>query len=151
MSQENRQNATLRRLEALVGEWSIEITLPGDPPTKVVGQSTCEWLESGNFLLERSSAEQADFPTSYAIIGCDDVLGTYSILYSDSRDVRRLYAMSFDGTVWKQWRNEPGFFQRFTGTFSDDGSTITAKWEQSTDGATWELDFDLLYTKITAE
>jgi hypothetical protein len=35
-----------------------------------------------------------------------------------------------------------------TGTFSDDGKTIPGAWEVCHDGATWEHDFDLTYTKI---
>ncbi len=38
--------------------------------------------------------------------------------------------------------------QRFTGTFSDDGSVITARWERSKDGSTWEHDFDQRYSKV---
>ena len=46
------------------------------------------------------------------------------------------------------WREAPGFFQRFTGTFSDDNNTITGRWEGSRDGSNWEPDFDMTYTKV---
>ena len=39
--------------------------------------------------------------------------------------------------------------ERYTGTFSDDGRVITGCWEIRHDGATWEHDFDLTYTKVT--
>jgi hypothetical protein len=57
--------------------------------------------------------------------------------------------MSFNDGVWKMWRNDPGFFQRFIGTFSKDGKSISAQWENSSDGKTWEHDFDLTYTKVS--
>jgi len=57
--------------------------------------------------------------------------------------------MTFSGSVWKMWRQAPGFWQRFSGTLSDDGSSITAMWEKSPDGSTWEHDFDLIYSKVT--
>jgi hypothetical protein len=41
----------------------------------------------------------------------------------------------------------PRFFQRFQGTFSDDGRTIAAYWERSEDGQSWQRDFDIRYTK----
>jgi len=50
--------------------------------------------------------------------------------------------------VWKLWRNSPGFSQRFEGHFSADRNTITARWEKSFDGSTWEHDFDLMYSKV---
>jgi hypothetical protein len=44
--------------------------------------------------------------------------------------------------------SRPGFFQRFTGTFSTDRRTITGGWEGSRDGSSWEPDFDVTYTKV---
>lgn len=138
----------LERLEAFVGRWNVEIRLPTEPPEMIQGQVTFEWLPGNFFLVYRSGADRPDFPRSEAIIGCDNALGTCSMLYSDSRGVARLYAMSLSNGVWKLWRDDPGFAQRFTGTFSPDGHTITARWEKSSDGANWEHDFDLTYTRI---
>ena len=57
--------------------------------------------------------------------------------------------MSLRENTWKLWRDFPGFSQRFTGTFSDDYKIITARWEKSSDGSKWELDFELTYTKVS--
>jgi hypothetical protein len=61
--------------------------------------------------------------------------------------------MSVSDGVWKLWRDSPDFSpldfsQRYTGSFSDDGKTISGAWEICHDGATWEHDFDLTYTKL---
>ncbi len=56
--------------------------------------------------------------------------------------------MSFSDGMWKMWRNAPGFSQRYESAVSQDGKTITARWEKSSDGSTWEHDFDVKYTKI---
>jgi hypothetical protein len=138
----------LKRMEMLVGAWQIEITLPGEPPMVVQAQATFEWSTEGAFLVQRSSAERADFPKGVSIIGCDGVLESYSVLYYDSRGIARLYHMSLSDREWKQWRDDPAFRQRFTGTFSEDGNTITARWEKSSDGKQWELDFEGVYTKV---
>jgi hypothetical protein len=71
------------------------------------------------------------------------------MLYADSRSVFRVYQMSLSGGVWKIWRDSPQFYQRFTGTFSDDGNTITGQYEFSSDGTNWATDFDLTYRKVT--
>jgi hypothetical protein len=63
------------------------------------------------------------------------------------RDVARIYQMSLEGGVWKMWRAAPGFSQRITGTFSDDGNTITCHGELSRDGSNWEQDLDVTYTR----
>ena len=59
--------------------------------------------------------------------------------------------MSLSNEVWKLWRDAPEFSQRFSGTFSDGGNTITGAWETSSDGSNWELDFDLTYKKVALE
>jgi hypothetical protein len=112
------------------------------------GLTTFEWLEGESFLVQRSQVADDDFPDGVMIIGCDDATGRYTQCYSDSRGVYRIYQMSLDGGVLKLWREEPGFSQRFIGTFSDDGGAIAGAWERSSDGLAWEHDFHLKYTKV---
>jgi hypothetical protein len=57
--------------------------------------------------------------------------------------------MTLSNGVWKLWRDAPDSFpQRFSGTFSDDGNTITDRWEKAEDGSNWATDFDLIYRKV---
>lgn len=39
------------------------------------------------------------------------------------------------------------FAQRFTGTFSEDGDTISGAWEKCFSGGDWLHDFDLIYRR----
>jgi hypothetical protein len=80
-------------------------------------------------------------------MGRDETSGEYCVLYADARGVSRIYQMSLDERVWRMWRTAPGFHQRFEGRLSADGSTIEAQWEKSSDGKTWEADFDMKYLK----
>jgi len=156
MMQENQQtsfksNPALDQLAPLLGEWNIEITSVSsfeDPSAVVRGHSSFAWLEGGAFLLQHSEILHSDFPRSTAVMGPDDEAGTYRMLYYDSRGVSRIYRMTFSGGIWTLWRDFPGFSQRFQGTFSEDGKTITAYWEKLSDGSNWEHDFDLTYTKV---
>jgi hypothetical protein len=58
-----------------------------------------------------------------------------------------VYQMAFDDGAWRMWRDAPGFSQRFSGVFSDDGNSIRGTWEKSADGSTWEHDLELVYTR----
>jgi hypothetical protein len=136
-------------LDVLVGEWQIELSFPANLEHTVVGRATCEWLEDGALLVMRSGNKSGGPPSSLSVIGKDDSADGYTILYTDDRDVSRIYQMSLKGGTWRQWRETPGFHQRFIGTFADDGTVIIARWEKSTDGAEWEHDFDLRYFKVT--
>jgi hypothetical protein len=56
--------------------------------------------------------------------------------------------MTLEDGEWKIWgRSGEDFFQRFSANLSDDGNTITGRWEKSSEGSEWETDFDLTYTR----
>ena len=58
------------------------------------------------------------------------------------------YRMVVEDGIWKLWRDAPGFWQRYDGVFSSDGTTIAGAWEGSSDGKAWKHDFELNYTKV---
>ena len=136
------------RLEALVGEWTLQAQPPDGPPWPGGGRVVFEWLGGAPLLIERWQIDMPEAPDGVAVIGCDGINGTYYQLYTDERDVQRVYEMSLDGSVWKLWRSGPPFSQRFTGTFSEDGTSIAGRWEMAEDGETWTTDFDLTYSKV---
>ena len=145
-------NPALEGLGVFVGEWNLEVTsmsFRNVPSAVERGRASFSWLDGGAFLLQRSEISNAEFPRSVAVIGPDDAAGTYGMLYFDSRGVSRIYKMTFSEGIWTLWRNFPGFSQRFHGTFNDDNNIIKARWEKSSDGSNWELDFELTYTKLT--
>jgi hypothetical protein len=149
-----KSGGPLAALAPLVGEWRMVAVFPGMPPTGDGAHVWFEWLPGGQFLIQRWEVPVPEAPDGIAIIGPDpDRAGGYLQHYFDTRGVARVYKMSFGAGVWKLWRDEQDFSpldfrQRFTGTFSEDGATITGAWELSHDGATWEHDFDLAYTRI---
>ncbi|QLD89607.1 hypothetical protein HWV07_11425 [Natronomonas salina] len=149
-------NPVLGRLDALVGEWEMQMSI--GEQTLSGGRATFEWIEDGAFLVYRGEAEETSelaaelgenspLPT-VSIIGVDDATEQFTMLYSDARGVFRVYEMTLNSGEWELWRDAQGFAQRFTGTFSDDGDTITGTWEKSEDGSDWEHDFDLSYVKV---
>jgi hypothetical protein len=138
----------LRRLEPLVGDWTLEASFPGGEPWPGGGTVTFEWHPSGAHLVERATIEHPEAPDSVSIIGCDAANGTYFQLYSDSRGVCRVYEMSIRDREWKLWRDGEPFSQRSTGTIGDDGNTITGRWEIAEDGTNYSTDFDLTYHRV---
>jgi hypothetical protein len=145
-----------RRLGPLLGLWDTTATVAGKVTMR--GWSSFAWADEGEFLVQRADADppgedvprewidNSPFPTT-SVIGWDDASRMFSMLYSDARGVLRVYGMDLDGAQWRIWRAAEGFNQRFTGTVSPDGKTITAHWEMSKDGLKWAKDFDLTYTR----
>jgi hypothetical protein len=48
-------------------------------------------------------------PQAVLVIGRDQAKGEYDVLYFDRRPMSRIYHMSLDGSVWRMWREAPGF------------------------------------------
>jgi hypothetical protein len=109
------------------------------------GRAEFARVEGGAFLLQHATADL--LPTApdvwrqnspipiVTVIGTDDPSRAFSYLYADSRGVRRVYQMTLADLVWKiQGQAGPRSFQRFPGTFSEDGQT-------------WQRDSDIRYTK----
>jgi hypothetical protein len=156
----NRADA-LARLGIFVGEWVMEARFPGDQPTPSnatgggpVVRGRFEWALDRQFLLQRTEIPIPEAPDSLAIVSVDLETGAYTQHYYDSRGVVRLYAMSLADGVWTLTRESPDFTpldfrQRFTGTFSEDGHTISGAWEKCLDGAAWEHDFTLTYRRVS--
>jgi hypothetical protein len=142
-----KPNPVLKELEIMVGQWNLVGSHPVIPGS-VHGHASFEWVGDGAFLSWHTDFEQTGPPSRIAVIGRDDSVDTYSILYFDERGVSRIYEMSLMNGIWKMWRNAPGFSQRMTGTVIDDRSTIMIHWEKSSDGSIWEPDLDLTYTKV---
>jgi hypothetical protein len=148
----------LERLERLIGAWAMDITLAGQ--TVVRGRAEFSWFEGRAFVVQHVTAEpfltttpeqwrtNSPFPI-VTVIGLDDSSGLLSYLYTDGRGVRRIYRMTLEDDVWEiSGQAGPRFFQRFRGTFSRDGRTLTAYWERSENNKSWLRDFDVRYTKV---
>lgn len=150
MKDQSQHNPALADLEFLSGEWDMELSnAPFLPRHDDVahGHVSFEWVEDGALLVMRQSEQSGQPPSARWAIGRDESGPGYTVLYSDSRGVSRVYEMGFSDGLWQLWRNTPEFSQRFEGRVSSDGNTITSHWEKSFDGDTWEHDFDITYAR----
>jgi hypothetical protein len=152
--QTHSRHPTLVHLAPLEGEWRIEATHRLMPGVDIRGRATFEFLNGGLVLIWRATYDHPDIPDSIAVLTCDDEGdlagpgGGCSICYFDQRGVTRRYQVSAEPGVWRFWRDHPGFSQRFTGTLTPDGNTITGVVELNQDGVTWEEDLLLTYTRV---
>jgi len=148
MNDQPTAEQALKELEVLVGKWKVEATPPGGEPWPGDAEITYEWMEGAPFLIERSWVEMPEAPNAICVIGPDAATGRYFQLYSDDRNVSRVYEMSIGDGEMKLWRDGEPFSQRYTAKFSEDGNRIEARWEAAKDGTTWETDFDLVFTRV---
>jgi hypothetical protein len=142
------EESELQGWDRFIGRWETEGAHPMLPGEAIRGTSTFEWLDGRRFVIWRSHCDHPEIPDAITIIGVTN--GQLSMHYFDSRGVYRVYAASLDQAGWRYRRDAPApdFSQRFTGTFSDDGNTITGRGQLSKDGKTWEHDLDLNYQRV---
>ncbi len=150
-----KRSHALSELDVLVGEWSMAARFEHIPNAGGDARVAFEWLPGEQFLVQRWSIPVPEAPDGIAIIGLDpSAEDRYLQHYFDSRGVARVYKMTLTKSVWRLWRDDADFSpldfrQRFTGTISGDGHSITGSWEICHDGTTWEHDFDLSYSKLS--
>src|SRR5829696_4994569 len=137
---------SLKQFEILIGEWDMVGTHP-QLPSSVQGQSRFEWMRDGALLIWHFKWEPSAVPTAVSVIGHDDTDAICTMLYHDVRGVSRIYRMSLENGVWKQWRETPDFSQRMTGRFSADENTSTVQGELSRDCSNWKQDLNVTYTR----
>jgi hypothetical protein len=143
-------NPSLKDLEILIGAWDMRLSNASFLPSmsdSVMGHAAFEWRENGAFLIMYMGDQPPGTPDARWLISRDETVPNYCMLYYDNREVSRVYEMSFSDGTWKIWRDSPGFSQRFEGKVGEDGDVISAHWEKSLDGLTWEHDFDVVYTR----
>lgn len=133
--------------QRLVGTWAAEASHSVLPRTAVTGKATFEWLEDQGFLIQRSHYDHEEIPDAIAVTELID--GKPPLHYFDPRGVHRVFAVDTGADTWRLWNHVPGFSQRFTRTFSDDGNAINGHAQLSTDdGAAWEHDLAITYRRI---
>src|SRR5262249_25513958 len=130
------------RLEPLLGAWKVTTSF-GD----MAAEASFERTLDGAFVLQRQSIELKEAPDALCVIAAVGA-GGFRQHYFDSRGVVRVYEMTFADGVWTLERDDPDFAQRYTGTLSEDGNSITGAWHIKQPGAEWEKDFDLNYERV---
>ena len=125
------------RLGLLIGRWNTEgFVRPGDwgPSARIVAVDTYEWLDGGFFLFHRFDAVVGQEEVKgIEIIGYDPESKNYRGVSFDNHGAADTFHASLAGRVWKSW----GPSQRFSGTLSADGGTLSGAWERSGDGTNW--------------
>ena len=139
-------NPALKSLEFLIGEWLTAGTHPLVPSETLPGRTSFSWHEGGAFLIMRAQVDHPQFPDGIAIIGSDDVSGTFAMTYFDERGTSRLFVVSVgEGTVsWR--RDNPKFAQSVTVT-ADGNDRLVSQGRMSENGGEWTDDLSQVFAR----
>lgn len=141
-------NPQLAALGPIIGEWTTTGSHGLMPGQTLRGRARCEWLEGGAFLMMRAEIDHPQFPGGVSIIGSDDETGALTMLYFDERGVSRRYDAELRGKTLSWSRRATALSQRYSLTFSADGSSLEGSGEMSRHGGAWEPDLSLRYSRV---
>lgn len=120
----------LRRLDRLVGTWTMDGHLVGSDDTTIRGQATYRWLPGGFFLEQRVTMDFMGLDIeSLELIGYDSETGTFpSTVYSNLSPASLPYRWEVDGDTVRISVKYGPLAATFTGSFDDDGQTFGGGW-----------------------
>jgi hypothetical protein len=138
------RDPALEPFDALIGTWATEAKhrMVDDV---VFGTTTFEWLEGGHFVVQRSQSDHELFPDGLSVIGAPESGDGLVLEYFDSRGVRRTYGVSLEDGVWRMWRDQPGFDQRFSAKLERD--FFEGVFEVAETPGDWQEDMRVIYRR----
>src|ERR1700754_3381886 len=127
-----------KRLDVFVGKWNTRgQTKAGNegPAMIITGTDSYEWMPGGFFLVHqwhvRIGSEES---RGMEVIGYNAKTRSYpTYSFDDQGNICTYQASEYEGKWAFRSRSE-----RATVEISEDGTTITANWEQLTDGLNWQ-------------
>jgi Protein of unknown function (DUF1579) len=156
-------SSEIQRLGALVGRWRSEGHIVGDAPLPITGTDIYEWLPGGFFLVHH-----VDVMVGEQKVQAIEIIGEYDPAtdsftgraYDNHGNITVMRARVDDQGVWTFTGGgdvapvaQPSSADateavRSTLTVSADSSSMTAKWERSDDGFTWQPWMDMTFTRM---
>ncbi|MER6511545.1 DUF1579 family protein [Nonomuraea sp. NPDC048881] len=120
---------SLQTLQPLVGTWEMTGKDFGTGEA-TGGRLVFEWMDGGFFLVQRvEMSHGGGTMTGVEYIGHDPESGALRSHYFDSTGNNFVYVWKLDGRDLNIWFGAEGSPAGFSGAFSEDGRTISGRWE----------------------
>jgi hypothetical protein len=154
----------IQRLGALAGRWRSEGHIVAETPVPITGTDSYEWLPGGFFLVHRVDVVigrqrvqaleligEYDPATDSFTARAYDNLGNVTVMRArvDDQGVWRFTGGSDVAPVARPASTDAGTAVRSTLRVDADRSGMTARWERSEDGATWQPWMDMTFTRMS--
>jgi hypothetical protein len=148
--EQSTPDPALRRLDKLVGTWRIAGRTLDSQEDNISGRVTIKWMPGGFFLEQRGVIEfMGGKIESLEIISYDPITATFpAYVYSSMDGTPLLYHWDVTGDTVAHWTQGA----RYTGTFSEDGSTLSGGWRpvQGHEGG-GNTAYDAIMTRMESE
>jgi hypothetical protein len=126
-----QQSPELKRLEAMVGRWRVDVELKATPLTQATtasGTEECEWF-AGRHVVCRSEAKgPAGTYSQMRTLSYVPARKEYSVYAVDSLGTALLASGQMSGDTWTFTTNQPAFNVRLTLKMAPGGYTAIAEF-----------------------
>lgn len=142
-----KPNPALKRLDKLVGTWSLTGRTFDSKVDNITGKVAIEWLPGGFFLQMRGEIRMENFEVqSLEIVGYDTAAKIFSAnVYSNVDGAPAQYYWQVKGDRVTHWTKG----SKYTGTFSRDGQTLSGGWRPDKGRKeTGETSYDAIMTRV---
>jgi Protein of unknown function (DUF1579) len=129
--QQPQPDPALKRLDRLVGTWSMKGHLIGSDEENIIGQATFQWLEGGFFMQQDVEIDLAGIVRvkSRELIGYDPETKAFSsYVYSNLSPVPLPYKWYLQGDTLTISVSYGPLDATFKGQFSEDGNSFSGGW-----------------------
>ncbi len=142
----------LKRLDKLVGTWTMKGHLIGSDVDNIVGRTTFQWLDGGFFLQQDVEIDFAGVMKikSHELIGHDPETKAFSShVYSNLSPAALPYRWNVQDDALTIAVNYGPMNATFNGRFSEDGKTFSGGWRPNP-GAdeTVNVAYDITGTRV---
>lgn len=143
-----------QRLDVFAGHWRTEgQTAPADgvPALPIRSSDEYEWLPGGFFLIHRWNGHVGDANVhGIEIIGYDEASGHYQTHFFDNDGNAGSEDLTVRDRTWT-WLGKQVMgadWHRCTSVVSDDGNTMRASHDRSSDGSSWTPWMDVTLRRV---
>jgi hypothetical protein len=144
----NTPHPALKRLEPLIGTWKLTGRTLDATEDNITGRVTIEWLPGGFCMLQHGeiSMPSAGMQVhALEILGYDPETDSFpSTVYSDMGGQPAVYHWQVRGRTVTHWTQG----SKYTGTFSEDGNTLSGGWRPEGEAATPGNAYDATMTRV---
>lgn len=121
----------LKRLDLLVGSWTMKGHLVGSDEENIIGKTTYQWLDGGFFLQQDAEIDFAGMLkiTNRELIGHNPETGAFSsLVYSNMSPAPLSYQWDLQGDTLTISVSDGPLDATFEGKFSEDGNSFSGGW-----------------------
>lgn len=144
--EKQKPNPALKRLDKLVGTWTMTGRTFDADHDNITGWNRFEWLPGGFFIESRGEINfNGTLFSSIEIIGYDPATDTFpSTVYSNFSGEPASYHWDVQGDTVTHWENT----SKYTGKLSEDGKTLSGGWRANQGAALSEgSNYDAVMTR----